>query len=176
MEPGQVAIFAERAGEDTCWHPDCFSCWECGEVLEDLLYYYSQGHLYCGRHFAAKMKIPRCSACDELIFSVEFTSAEDRFWHLKHFCCWICDLPLAGHQYIGVEGMPHCLECWQQQHGKTCLTCNLVIHPKVSSQAQDNMASDLSSLILFRSSGFLWVIRTGTPCRAASNVSSAAPV
>ena len=132
MRAGQVAIFAERAGEDTCWHPDCFSCWECGELLEDLLYYYSQGHLYCGRHFAAKMKIPRCSACDELIFSGEFTSAENRFWHLKHFCCWICDLPLAGHQYIGVEGMPHCLQCWQSQHGKTCLTCNTVIHPKVT--------------------------------------------
>ena len=42
MVPGQVAIFAERAGQDVCWHPDCFSCWECGEVLEDLLYYYAQ--------------------------------------------------------------------------------------------------------------------------------------
>ena len=45
MDPGQVAIFAERAGEDICWHPDCFSCWECGEVLEDLLYYYTQARL-----------------------------------------------------------------------------------------------------------------------------------
>ena len=39
----------------------------------------SQGKLYCGRHFAAKMNIPRCAACDELIFSVEFTAAEDRW-------------------------------------------------------------------------------------------------
>ena len=95
MLPGEVAVFAERAGEDTCWHPDCFACCECGEILEDLLYYYrstdtafvvgfklcvsSQGKLYCGRHFAAKMNIPRCAACDELIFSVEFTAAEDRW-------------------------------------------------------------------------------------------------
>ena len=40
MLPGEVAVFAERAGEDTCWHPDCFACCECGEILEDLLYYY----------------------------------------------------------------------------------------------------------------------------------------
>ena len=40
---------------------------------------FSQGKLYCGRHFAAKMNIPRCAACDELIFSVEFTAAEDRW-------------------------------------------------------------------------------------------------
>ena len=43
---------------------------------------FSQGKLYCGRHFAAKMNIPRCAACDELIFSVEFTAAEDRWWIL----------------------------------------------------------------------------------------------
>ena len=44
---------------------------------------FSQGKLYCGRHFAAKMNIPRCAACDELIFSVEFTAAEGR---------WILDI------------------------------------------------------------------------------------
>jgi len=130
MEPGEVAIFAERAGQDKCWHPACFSCCECGEILEDLLYYYSYGQLYCGRHFAAKMNIPRCSACDELIFSAEYTAAEDRYWHVKHFCCWICDMPLAGHKYIPVEGMPHCLKCWQSQHGKTCRTCQEIIHPQ----------------------------------------------
>jgi len=26
---GEVAIFAERAGSDKCWHPDCFSCSIC---------------------------------------------------------------------------------------------------------------------------------------------------
>ena len=150
MEPGEVAVFAERAGADKCWHPDCFSCCECGEILEvtrplpptqgqpslfqDLLYYYSHDQLYCGRHFALKMDIPRCAACDELIFSVEFTAAEERFWHLKHFCCWMCDTPLAGHKYIPVEGMPHCLGCWQSHHGKTCHTCHGVIHPQVSRQ------------------------------------------
>ena len=131
MLPGEVAIFAERAGRDKCWHPTCFSCSECGEILEDLLYYYSYGQLFCGRHFATKMNIPRCAACDELIFSAEYTAAEDRFWHVKHFCCWTCDMPLAGHKYIPVDGMPHCLQCWQRQHGKTCSTCNGIIHPQV---------------------------------------------
>ena len=50
---------------------------------------------------------------------------------MKHFCCWVCDLPLAGHQYIPVEGMPHCLACWQLHHGKTCAACQGVIHPQV---------------------------------------------
>jgi hypothetical protein len=29
IEPGTVAIFAERAGSDKCWHPQCFVCSIC---------------------------------------------------------------------------------------------------------------------------------------------------
>ena len=29
IQGGQVAIFAERAGSDKCWHPDCFVCTIC---------------------------------------------------------------------------------------------------------------------------------------------------
>jgi len=130
MFPGEIAVFAERAGRNKCWHPACFSCTKCGEMLEDLLYFYNDGELYCARDFASLMNIPRCAACDELIFSEEYTGAEDRFWHLKHFCCWICDQPLAGHKYIPVEGMPHCLTCWQSKHGKVCSACKGVIDPQ----------------------------------------------
>jgi len=130
MLPGEIAVFAERAGRNKCWHPACFSCVKCGEMLEDLLYFFSDGKLFCARDFASLMNIPRCAACDELIFSEEYTGAEDRFWHVKHFCCWTCDIPLAGHKYIPVEGMPHCLECWQKQHGKVCSACKGVIDPQ----------------------------------------------
>merc|ERR550519_1555129 len=99
-------------------------------MLEDLLYFFSNNELFCGRDFADMMKIPRCSACDELIFAAEYTGAEDQHWHLKHFCCWICDRPLAGHKYIPVDGQPHCLMCWQATHGKVCSACNEYIGPE----------------------------------------------
>ena len=130
MLPGDIAIFAERAGHEKCWHPSCFSCNQCGEMLEDLLYYHYKGNLYCGRDYAQLLKIPRCSACDELIFSAEYTGAEDSFWHIKHFCCWLCDSPLAGEKYIPVEGQPHCLSCWQVNHGKVCSACGEYIDPQ----------------------------------------------
>jgi len=130
MMPGSVAIFAERAGHDRCWHPTCFRCSTCGDRLEDLLYFYSKGRLYCGRDFADLMKIPRCNACDELIFSTEYTGAEGGAYHLKHFCCWVCDAPLAGHKYIAEAGQPHCLPCWQHHHGKVCSSCGQVIDPQ----------------------------------------------
>ena len=44
--------------------------------------------------------------------------AEKKSWHLKHFCCYDCDRPLAGHKYIPVDGQPRCIECYQKKHGK----------------------------------------------------------
>ena len=43
------------------------------ELLADLLYYYEAGKVYCARDYAAKANIPRCGACDELIFAAEYT-------------------------------------------------------------------------------------------------------
>ena len=124
MPPGSVAIFAERSAHGDCWHTTCFSCTKCGEMLEDLLYFYSNGQLYCGRDFADLMNIPRCSACDELIFAEEYTKAEGRFWHMSHFCCWICDTALAGKKYVpGTVGQPHCQGCWNKRFGKMCVAC-----------------------------------------------------
>ena len=54
---------------------------------------------------------PRCAACDELIFSKEYTKAENQNWHLNHFCCWKCDKPLGGTKYIIIDSKPYCLEC-----------------------------------------------------------------
>jgi hypothetical protein len=36
------------------------------ELLVDLIYFYHKGEVYCGRHYAELLKIPRCFACDEV--------------------------------------------------------------------------------------------------------------
>jgi hypothetical protein len=46
-----------------------------------------------------------------LIFSKEYTKAENQFWHLTHFCCWKCDKPLGGEKYLVLDSKPYCLEC-----------------------------------------------------------------
>ena len=58
-------VSAARSGPDKWWHPQCFSCSICKELLVDLIYFYANGRLYCGRHHAETLK-PRCSACDEV--------------------------------------------------------------------------------------------------------------
>jgi hypothetical protein len=54
-------------GEGVVWHPACFVCAKCDELLVDLAYCYDDEHgaIYCQRHFADSVK-PRCAACDEV--------------------------------------------------------------------------------------------------------------
>ncbi|XP_069006845.1 LIM and cysteine-rich domains protein 1 [Embiotoca jacksoni] len=85
------AVYAERAGyRDALWHPTCFVCSECGRGLVDLVYFWSDRKLFCGRHYCQTAR-PRCSGCDELIFCQSFLTAKDgRTWHHSHYFCWKC--------------------------------------------------------------------------------------
>ncbi|XP_067628348.1 testin [Eurosta solidaginis] len=128
---GDIAVKAERAGKEIAWHPECFKCYTCRELLADLVYFFHGGQVYCGRDLAINLKIPRCKACDELIFTKEYTAAEGATFHIKHFCCYHCDTPLAGHQYIPDEktNMPLCLKCYNEFFAATCQRCNRQIEP-----------------------------------------------
>ncbi|XP_049941525.1 testin isoform X4 [Schistocerca serialis cubense] len=123
IQAGDVAVFADRAGQDVAWHPSCFVCTTCKELLVDLIYFFNKGQVYCGRHYAELLKIPRCFACDELIFVNEYTMAEGQAFHVKHFCCYECDIPLGGMKYVPVDGQPVCLDCFQEKYGKSCHAC-----------------------------------------------------
>lgn len=119
---GDIAVFASRCGTDRFWHPACFVCTTCDELLVDLIYFYREGLLYCGRHHAELIK-PRCAACDEIIFADECTEAEGRSWHMKHFSCFECDALLGGQRYIMREGRPFCCVCFERMFAEFCDTC-----------------------------------------------------
>lgn len=131
IDLGKVAVKAERADKEIAWHPSCFKCHTCRELLADLVYFFHHGQVYCGRDLAIKLKIPRCKACDELIFTKEYTAAEGATYHIKHFCCLQCDEPLAGQQYIPDEksNMPLCLQCYDKFYAGICKSCQLPIGP-----------------------------------------------
>lgn len=65
MKEGDPAIYAERAGYDKLWHPACFVCSTCHELLVDMIYFWKNDKLYCGRHYCDSEK-PRCAGCDEV--------------------------------------------------------------------------------------------------------------
>ncbi|KAG9270363.1 prickle-like protein 3 [Astyanax mexicanus] len=119
---GDIAVFASRAGHGTCWHPQCFQCATCSELLVDLIYFYQDSHIYCGRHHAERIK-PRCQACDEVILADECTEAEGRHWHMRHFCCFECETALGGQRYIMRESRPYCCTCYESFYAEYCDTC-----------------------------------------------------
>ncbi|XP_018602563.1 prickle-like protein 1a [Scleropages formosus] len=119
---GVMAVFASRAGPGPCWHPACFACATCRELLVDLIYFYHEGKIYCGRHHAELLK-PRCSACDEIIFADECTEAEGRHWHMKHFSCFECETVLGGQRYIMKDGRPYCCGCFESLYAEYCEAC-----------------------------------------------------
>ncbi|XP_023811427.1 prickle-like protein 1 [Oryzias latipes] len=119
---GEMAIFASRASSGVCWHPGCFACSTCRELLVDLIYFYHEGKIHCGRHHAELLK-PRCSACDEIIFADECTEAEGRHWHMKHFSCFECETILGGQRYIMKDGRPYCCGCFESLYAEYCEAC-----------------------------------------------------
>lgn len=132
MFAGEVAVKAERAGQEAIWHPQCFTCCKCGELLADLVYFYYNGDIYCARDLANVLGIPRCAGCDELIFTRPYTAAEGRAFHVQHFCCYHCDAPLGGKKYVPDDktGLPICLTCYDQFYAERCKACGGVIGPE----------------------------------------------
>lgn len=63
-------------------------------MLADLIYFYVDGSVFCGRDYAEKMKIPRCKACDEVIFLANFINN----YITNLFCRVIVDLCSRVHE------------------------------------------------------------------------------
>ena len=119
----------------------------------DLIYFWKDGALHCGRHHAEALK-PRCAACDEIILAEECTEAEGRAWHMQHFACFECDTQLGGQRYIMKEGRPYCLRCFDALFAEFCDSCGETIgvdqgilspiflfflYPRICGESQDVM-------------------------------------
>ena len=73
------------------WHPRCFQCSECEELLVDLTYCVHDDKIYCERHYAEMLK-PRCNACDEVSFTIykhNDQKINDRVYMLVHLMAMI---------------------------------------------------------------------------------------
>lgn len=131
FDENEMAIGADRT--TSLWHTNCFKCAGCNQSLADLLYFYDRetDDVYCLRDYAKIRGIPRCNACDELIFVKEYCLTMENTFHLKHFCCYECDIPLAGHNYVldDDKQQPICLPCYESLQANKCNTCKNVIKP-----------------------------------------------
>lgn len=125
----EIVIGIERSA--ALFHASCFKCNGCNQNLADMVYFYDKesDDVYCGRDYAKIRGIPRCKACDELIFVKEYCLAENCTFHVKHFCCFECDTPLAGQNYLMEDAQPVCLPCYERIKANKCTSCFNVIKP-----------------------------------------------
>lgn len=79
-------MYAERAGYDSAlWHPTCFVCSECEQGLVDLVYFWSNQKLLCGRHYCQTVW-PRCSGCDEVRHRIAYHTILGYITYTAHLC------------------------------------------------------------------------------------------
>ncbi|XP_031558868.1 testin-like isoform X2 [Actinia tenebrosa] len=133
----EPAVIAEDIGKEAVYHPACFSCETCDELLVNLIYYRSDDEVYCARHHAELTK-QRCGGCDELIFSGEYTVAMNRSWHLGHFRCQRCDSSITGKQFIVLKDKPVCNDCFKDSYAHECHACGQKIGPESRDISSDD--------------------------------------
>lgn len=91
--------------QEVYFHPACFSCSQCGELLVDLRAFVDVGkeergdkhaekRLFCGRHWSEN-HVSRCAGCDELVLQKEAVFEFGKCYHIRHFSCEICDANLT---------------------------------------------------------------------------------
>uniref|UniRef100_A0A1I7ZJN0 Prickle-like protein 2 n=1 Tax=Steinernema glaseri TaxID=37863 RepID=A0A1I7ZJN0_9BILA len=138
MKHGDVGVVTDHGQRNEVWHPNCFRCATCEQLLVDMLYFFKDNEYYCGRHYAEKM-YPRCFGCDELIFANEYTLAEEKTWHFEHFSCFGCDLQLGGHRYLVKNEHPYCINCYMNKFARVCNTCRNKIGPEMQRVSHKDM-------------------------------------
>ncbi|KAI6181089.1 hypothetical protein M3Y98_00791500 [Aphelenchoides besseyi] len=102
-----------HANKTDIWHPGCFKCEQCHDLLADLLYFFQRRAILVWSTFLR----------ENLILDKQYTRAEDRSWHIQHFCCFGCDKHFMNEDYVSKHGQFYCLECYLQKFAKTCLGC-----------------------------------------------------
>ncbi|XP_043933453.1 LIM and cysteine-rich domains protein 1 isoform X1 [Protopterus annectens] len=110
VPPDCPVVYAARAGYERLWHPACFVCAACNEPLVDLIYFWKNNNLLCGRHYCDSER-PRCTGCDEVIFSEDYQQSDGLSWHKNHFCCIKCEQSVKSKPYILDQAKLFCTAC-----------------------------------------------------------------
>ncbi|KAL0959951.1 hypothetical protein HGRIS_011615 [Hohenbuehelia grisea] len=79
------------------WHPNCFKCTVCSELLEHVSSFEHEGRPYCHLDYHENFA-PRCYSCKTAIIEERFISLDDpalglRTYHEQHFFCAECGDP-----------------------------------------------------------------------------------
>ncbi|KAI0792352.1 hypothetical protein C8Q75DRAFT_714347 [Abortiporus biennis] len=119
------------------WHPGCFRCCVCDELLENLSSYEHEGRPYCHLDYHEQFA-PRCYHCQTTIVDEIFITLDDpelgkRTYHEQHFFCAECGDPFLppsssnkSRKDVGFtvyKGHPYCEACHVRLRMPKCQRC-----------------------------------------------------
>ncbi|KAF9787956.1 hypothetical protein BJ322DRAFT_1046199 [Thelephora terrestris] len=130
------------------WHPGCFRCCMCNELLENLSSYEKDGRSFCHLDYH-ELYAPRCYHCHTAIVDERFITLDDselgtRTYHEQHFFCAECGDPFlapsspasGGRSFAGdgafedadvgftvYKGHPYCENCHVRLRMPKCKRC-----------------------------------------------------
>ncbi|WVQ77819.1 hypothetical protein IAR50_007509 [Cryptococcus sp. DSM 104548] len=114
------------------WHPQCFTCAECGELLEHVSSYEFEGKAYCHLDYHDKFA-HRCHHCKTPIVEPRFITLNDdvlgqRYYHELHFFCSECGDPFLDPSKSSAPGTEKARANGTDDGGDDGETSDFVIH------------------------------------------------
>ncbi|GAA50802.1 paxillin [Clonorchis sinensis] len=111
---------------DKYWHPDHFTCTNCGVGLVRANFYERDSQPYC-TDCHARIFSPKCANCGEAILE-KCIVALGRTWHPEHFFCNGCYRGFSGQVTVHEhENRVYCPACYLERFGTRCSGCNRTI-------------------------------------------------
>ncbi|CAL8123697.1 unnamed protein product [Orchesella dallaii] len=105
------------------YHPECFTCRKCSQVLCPYVHFERNGSYYCEEDYHWLFS-PKCATCCEPIRDkTKLTLAMGNTYHEEHFVCFECTRPLPGNSFWKKNGVVYCEEDYHKLFSPKCDRC-----------------------------------------------------
>ncbi|CAI4230419.1 unnamed protein product [Auanema sp. JU1783] len=113
---GQVVIALAKM-----WHPEHYTCCECGSELGHRNFFERNGKAYCEEDYHNRFS-PRCGGCNNAIKDRCVTALNKNF-HLQCFCCSECGKELGEEGFHEKNGQVFCKKDFFRLFAPRCNGC-----------------------------------------------------
>ncbi|CAD5224706.1 unnamed protein product [Bursaphelenchus okinawaensis] len=110
------------------WHPEHFTCCQCGDQIGHKLFFEKDEKAYCEEHYHENFS-PRCGYC-QLPVKERAISALGKTFHQDHFTCAECGKQLGTEGYHEKDGYAYCNEDFYYTYAPKCKGCDKPITAK----------------------------------------------